>query len=327
MSQFASLVAQHGIETFLQHSHALAAWLESDGGLLAWNPAFESLAKDISTKNNLRDFLTGEGQEAFAELLDSARTAPAPVRADLGFVTQEQDGRALCDCIVLPLPDGKLLFFAELADYDYEMPDKYKRLLELVTQLTADYEQVRAILARKEQEIKHIVTQAREVSHTDALTYLPNRRQIINDLQREVLHTDRYKTPLSVSMLDIDHFKLINDTYGHAVGDDALREFSSILQKHVRMPDIVGRIGGEEFLILLPNSSAQAAAEQAMRLCRHIREHGMQLNGRPVHMTASIGIAEYRISQESWDQLLSRADAALYQAKNNGRDGWAIAEK
>ena len=182
-------------------------------------------------------------------------------------------------------------------------------------------------MAKKQEEIKLVVTQADEVSHTDALTYLPNRRQVINDLQREVLHADRYKTPLTISMLDIDHFKLINDTYGHAVGDDALRELSNILQEHVRTPDIVGRIGGEEFLILLPNSSAQAASEQAMRLCKRIREHGMDLKGNPVHMTVSIGIAEYQIGSESWDKLLSRADSALYQAKDNGRDGWAIAEK
>ena len=127
-------------------------------------------------------------------------------------------------------------------------------------------------------------------------------------------------------MLDIDHFKLVNDTYGHAVGDDVLCELSNILKEYVRTPDIVGRIGGEEFLILLPNSSAQAASEQAMRLCKRIREHGMDLKGNPAHMTVSIGIAEYQIGSESWDKLLSRADAALYQAKNKGRDGWAIAE-
>jgi diguanylate cyclase (GGDEF)-like protein len=199
--------------------------------------------------------------------------------------------------------------------------------LNLTSQITTDYDQVRNTLLKKQEEIEHVVTQANEVSHTDALTYLPNRRQVINDLQRQVLHADRYKTPFTISMLDVDYFKQINDTYGHAVGDDALRELSTILQEHVRMPDIVGRIGGEEFLILLPNSSAQAASEQAMRLCRHLREHDMDLKGNPVHMTVSIGIAEYQIGLESWNKLLSRADAALYEAKNSGRDRWAIAEK
>jgi diguanylate cyclase (GGDEF)-like protein len=326
MSQFTSLVAQHGIEILLQHSHALVAWIEKEGTLLAWNPAFESLTKNISTKNSLQDFLIGGSQEECAALFNSARITQSSARANLGFITQEQDGCARYDCIVLPLPDGQMLFFAELAYYDHELPYKYQRLLKLVSQLTTDYDQVKHILVRKQEEIDLVVTQANEVSHTDALTYLPNRRQIINALQREVLHADRYKTALTISMLDIDHFKLINDTYGHAIGDDALRELSNILREHVRTPDIVGRIGGEEFLILLPNSSAQASSEQAMRLCKCIREHDIHLKGNLVHMTISIGIAEYQIGSESWDKLLSRADSALYQAKDNGRDGWAIAE-
>jgi len=327
MNQFESLIAQYGVKTLIQHSHALIAWFEKDGNLLAWNPAFESLAKNISTKNNLQDFLTADSQEEYAALFNSARSAKNSARANLGFITQEQDGYARYDCIVLPLPDGQLLFFAELAYYDHELPGKYQRLLKLVSQLTTNYEQANNMLMKKQEEIEHIVTQANEVSHTDSLTYLPNRRQVINDLQREVLHADRYKTPLTISMLDVDYFKQINDTYGHAIGDDALRKLSNILQEHVRTPDIVGRIGGEEFLILLPNSTAQASSEQAMRLCKCIREHEIHLKGNLVHMTVSIGIAEYQIGLESWDKLLSRADSALYQAKNNGRDGWAIAEK
>jgi diguanylate cyclase (GGDEF)-like protein len=326
MSQFTSLVAQYGIEALLQHSHALVAWIERNGNLRAWNPAFESFTKNISTKNSLQDFLTGDSQEAYLELLNSVTTTQSSARANLGFITQEQDGGARYDCIVLPLPNGQMIFFADLAFYDHELPGKYQRLLVKVSQLTTSYDEVNNMLMKKQEEIEHVVTQANEVSHTDALTYLPNRRQVINDLQREVLHADRYKTSLTVSMLDIDHFKLINDTYGHAVGDDVLCELSNILKEYVRTPDIVGRIGGEEFLILLPNSSAQAASEQAMRLCKRIREHGMDLKGDPVHMTVSIGIAEYQIGSESWDKLLSRADAALYQAKNKGRDGWAIAE-
>jgi diguanylate cyclase (GGDEF)-like protein len=327
MSQFASLVAQYGLETLLQHSHSLVAWTEKNGNLLAWNPAFELLDKSISPKSNLQDFLTRDGKETWQKLLDSVSTSHNPAHGNLEFAVQEQDVHPSYDCIVLPLPDGQMLFIAELAFYDYKLPEKYQRLLALVSRLTANYDQLRDALAIKQEEIGLVVAQANEVSHIDALTYLPNRRQVINDLQREVLHADRYKTPLTISMLDIDHFKLINDTYGHAVGDNVLCELAKILQVHIRIPDIVGRIGGEEFLILLPNSSAQAASEQAARLCKHIREHGMELKDQPVHVTVSIGIAEYHIGLESWDKLLSRADTALYSAKNNGRDRWAIAEK
>ena len=132
MSQFTALVAQYGIETLLQHSHALVAWIEKNGNLLAWNPAFESLTKNISTKNSLQDFLTGDSQEAYLELLNSVSTTQSSARENLGFITQEQDGGARYDCIVLPLPDGQMLFFAELAFYDHELPDKYQRLLKVV---------------------------------------------------------------------------------------------------------------------------------------------------------------------------------------------------
>jgi diguanylate cyclase (GGDEF)-like protein len=127
-------------------------------------------------------------------------------------------------------------------------------------------------------------------------------------------------------MMDIDHFKNINDTYGHTVGDDVLRQIANHLREHMRLPDLVGRYGGEEFLILLPNSDAQAATEQATRLCQQIRTSELTAAGHVIHMTISMGIAQYQVEAESWQKLLNRADAALYQAKNKGRDRWEIAD-
>jgi diguanylate cyclase (GGDEF)-like protein len=231
------------------------------------------------------------------------------------------------DCTLNPLPDGRILFIAEMSVYDHSLPDKYNHLLKLVTQLKVDYDQVKKILIAKQTEIDAVVAQAKEVSHIDPLTYLPNRRQIINDLQHETLRSERYKTPLSISMMDIDHFKEINDTFGHQVGDEVLRSIAMHLREHIRLPDIVGRYGGEEFLILLPNSLMEAAAEQAERLCRQINETEINASGRTFRMTVSIGIAQYHIGAESWQKLLNRADAALYRAKNNGRNTWAAADE
>jgi diguanylate cyclase (GGDEF)-like protein len=127
-------------------------------------------------------------------------------------------------------------------------------------------------------------------------------------------------------MIDIDYFKNINDTYGHTVGDEVLRELSGELRNHIRQPDTIGRYGGEEFLVILPHSTLQAAAEQAERLCRHVRSFVMQANKAQISLTISIGVAQYKIHQEDWQGFLRRADAALYQAKNNGRNRWAVSE-
>jgi diguanylate cyclase (GGDEF)-like protein len=133
--------------------------------------------------------------------------------------------------------------------------------------VTAELRSAKRILNIKETELKAVIAQADEVSHTDSLTYLPNRKQIIGDLQREVIFSDHYGTPLTISMLDVDYFKRINDTYGHAVGDEVLRRLASEMRDHIRYPDTIGRYGGDEFLIVLPHSTLKAAAQQAERLC------------------------------------------------------------
>jgi diguanylate cyclase (GGDEF)-like protein len=192
--------------------------------------------------------------------------------------------------------------------------------------VTAELQRTKRILTIKETELKAVIAQADEVSHTDALTFLPNRKQIIGDLQREVIFSDRYGTPLTISLLDIDFFKKINDTYGHIVGDDVLRSLGSELRNHIRYPDTIGRYGGEEFLIVLPHSTAKAAMEQAERLCKHVRSLLIKSGEKEIALTISIGIAQYKIHKEDWEAFLSRADAALYQAKNNGRDQWKVSE-
>jgi len=181
-------------------------------------------------------------------------------------------------------------------------------------------------LERKEIELQSVLAQAHEVSHTDALTFLPNRRQIMVDLQNAVIFSDRYGTPLTISMLDIDHFKKINDTHGHTVGDEVLRKLAGELRQQIRHPDTIGRYGGEEFLIVLPHSTMKAATEQAQRLCEQMRSLSIPVGDQTVSVTISLGIAQYRVQKEDWQTLLSRADRALYQAKHNGRDQWSIDE-
>ncbi|HSO12124.1 MAG TPA: GGDEF domain-containing protein [Anaerolineales bacterium] len=203
---------------------------------------------------------------------------------------------------------------------------KYQKLLEDFQRLEAEYQKIKQALEIKEIEVKSILMQAHELANVDVLTFLPNRRKVIVELQEEVIRSDRYGTPLSISILDIDHFKKVNDTYGHTTGDETLRRVAAQLREQMRHPDTIGRYGGEEFLVVLPNSTAKAAVKQASRLCRGIREMQIEVNDKVFSVTISIGIAQFRVGQETWEGFLNRADEALYQAKNNGRDRWAVAE-
>jgi diguanylate cyclase (GGDEF)-like protein len=149
---------------------------------------------------------------------------------------------------------------------------------------------------------------------------------IVRELQDEVLRAERYNNTLSISIIDVDKFKLVNDTYGHPVGDEVLKQVACQLRDHIRHPDTVGRYGGEEFLILLPNSDAKAATEQAVRLGKEIREMVVTIKEHELKVTVSIGIAQFKAGVDTWDTLLNRADNAMYEAKNNGRDCWFVAD-
>jgi diguanylate cyclase (GGDEF)-like protein len=208
-----------------------------------------------------------------------------------------------------------------------DLSEKYKELLNDFQKLEAEHQKAIRTIEIKEIEIKAILAQAHEIANTDVLTFLPNRRKIIVDLQEEVIRATRYDSPLSISLLDLDHFKDINDTYGHTTGDEALRSVSARLREQIRHPDTIGRYGGEEFLIVLPSSEIKAAGEQAERMCKTIRALQIEANDHSFKVTISIGVAQYRIGQENWEQFLHRADDALYKAKDMGRDRWLVAEE
>lgn len=210
---------------------------------------------------------------------------------------------------------------------DSNLTAKYQRLLDDFQKLETEYQKTKRTLEIREIEVRAILAQAHELANTDVLTFLPNRRKIIASLQEEVIRSNRYGTALSISILDLDHFKNVNDTYGHTTGDEVLRSVAARLREQIRHPDTIGRYGGEEFLIVLPNSQIQAAAEQASRLCQQIRRTQIDANTNVLSVTISIGVAQFRAGQENWEGFLHRADEALYQAKKAGRDRWMVAEE
>jgi diguanylate cyclase (GGDEF)-like protein len=177
----------------------------------------------------------------------------------------------------------------------------------------AEISQAHQALIEKNREL-HLL------SITDGLTGLFNRKHLMDLFDMEMARTRRYKIPFSVLIADIDHFKRINDTYGHLAGDSVLRRIAGTLRGAVRECDHIGRYGGEEFLLILPNSEAAGAMDMAQRIREQIRQVRFYNDGNEISMTISVGVAQCSDAEESVEAVLGRADSALYQAKNNGRD-------
>ena len=155
---------------------------------------------------------------------------------------------------------------------------------------------------------------------TDPLTGAFNRRRFLEVGNAELRRSKRYKKTFSVLMLDIDHFKVVNDTYGHSIGDTALKETVTVIQNAMRAQDILGRLGGEEFAVLVPESHAEDAAALAERIRASIAQIVIDTPDEPLSFTMSIGVSEGDNDDDSVDDALTRADKALYDAKEQGRN-------
>ncbi|MDD3311298.1 PAS domain S-box protein [Pseudodesulfovibrio sp.] len=174
---------------------------------------------------------------------------------------------------------------------------------------------IRDITERKATE-----TKLRELATTDALTGLNNRRWFMELATAEFARSRRYNRALAMFMMDIDHFKRVNDTYGHDVGDQVLSSLAGIAVGALREADILGRLGGEEFGVLLPETSRQSALDVAERLRAAVENAILRTNAGELRITVSLGVAVMGGTTSSVDGLLKEADVALYQAKENGRN-------
>ena len=169
----------------------------------------------------------------------------------------------------------------------------------------------------------------RVLAALDPLTGVANRRSLIAALDRDVARAQRMREPMALMMVDIDHFKDVNDQYGHPAGDRVLCSVVNVLRQRVRAQDLVGRYGGEEFMVLLPDTGLTGAEQLARELCKAVEESRCPADGVPgpgIAVTVSIGVFGGRLeSGDSWDMLIAAADRALYQAKNNGRNRVEVA--
>jgi|GEM_PF-2498216 len=172
-------------------------------------------------------------------------------------------------------------------------------------------------------ERKQMEQQLKELASTDPLTGIFNRRHFMEEVESQLAYSKRYGTPLSCMIIDIDHFKQLNDNGGHALGDEAILKFTEKTHETIRVVDIFGRMGGDEFAIALPDTDDKEALVLAERLKEKISQLTIQNDFHSSHMTISIGLATFLNNgdlSESVNTLLSRADKALYEAKRGGRN-------
>lgn len=164
----------------------------------------------------------------------------------------------------------------------------------------------------------------REESRTDHLTHIPNRRYFFEVLETNIAMASRYGQPLCLAVLDVDHFKDVNDTYGHTVGDKVLVSIAASLQSRLRRTDSVGRLGGEEFAVQLPMTTLNAGAMIAERLRQHIASLEFPGLNPPLTVSCSIGLAVFTADM-TVEALYHEADSALYRAKEGGRNRIVLA--
>ncbi len=171
----------------------------------------------------------------------------------------------------------------------------------------------------------HLHHEAQRLSTTDALTGLWNFRYLSMSLAREIERSTRFDRPLAVLMLDLDHFKRVNDRHGHARGDAVLRELSHRVQEQVREVDTFARYGGEEFVVVLPETSVEGAVQLAERICVAVRRNPFRQDGEEaLDISVSIGVASFPAHGQTPATLMRAADQALYTAKAAGRDQWYV---
>jgi len=279
----------------------------------AYVKSFTGLELDKLPRNQCYCSLAVLGEEAteICDLTQDARTATMALTVEAPFMRMyssvplvSSDGYAIGTLCVMNTRPGCL---------SSTQRDMLRRLARQVMALIE--------LRANEKMLKGSMRELELLATTDELTGLHNRRSLMHRLKFEVARTRRFRTPLSAVMIDVDHFKQINDRHGHLAGDGVLAGIGRLIRENIRVIDVAGRYGGEELCILLPNTPPEGARKFAETLRVRI-EAQVHLDGeRQVPVTASLGIGSFNhMDIDDADSLLRQADAALYLAKQNGRN-------
>ena len=191
-----------------------------------------------------------------------------------------------------------------------------------IEDLAGAFYEMTGVLERTRRFLVETTQRLEEMAIRDELTGLYNRRHVLDELKAEFSRSVRFKLPLSCMEIDLDYFKEVNDRYGHQAGDRVLRQISELFQKSFREPDILARIGGEEFLVVLPQTDASGALAKAEQLRERVAEQEFTIDyGRTIRLTISVGVAVFPDERiKNLDHLVKLADDALYQSKKDGRN-------
>ncbi len=224
------------------------------------------------------------------------------------------------------LPDGRVRVVHGMGEVIFFGADMQAKIVGEIQDITPPERKELIGVIQDITEQKELQWKLEKEARTDPLTGCANRRHFLELAGHELTRARRYKEDLSLLMLDLDHFKAINDQHGHPVGDLVLQRFVQVCQATLRAEDTVGRLGGEEFAILLPETDNQKAVEVADRLCRAVAFAEVHLDGNPpLRFTTSIGAATLQPEDPNIGAVVDRTDKALYQAKNGGRNRVAVA--
>ncbi|WP_174872963.1 sensor domain-containing diguanylate cyclase [Vogesella oryzae] len=278
----------------IDHAAEAIIIANSSGVVEYANPAFENMTglsnSEICGQAQLDELLLGEHPQLKSEL-QQALAAGHIWRGELA--SKHRNGNSYHETVsVAPVrsPEGHILHMVAI-----------KHDISTANQLQAELQRL---------------------ANTDELTGLYNRRQFMQRTGEEIARSQRWERPLTLAMLDLDHFKLLNDRYGHPFGDEVLRRFAACCQTTVRLEDVCGRLGGEEFGILMPDTDRYSASQVMERVREAVA--ALQLDnpqgGEPVQFTVSIGISELYPGDATATPMMARADAALYLAKQQGRN-------
>lgn len=278
------------------YSHSWESWFSGDGKLLWVNPGVERLTgynaeECMNQRSHPMEIVHPEDRETVARAMAAAGKAPSMTELEFRVVCKDGTVR-WCAAVSQPAIDTQgrnVGFRASIRDIS---------------------------------DRKALQQQLELLASTDPLTGVLNRRRFFHTAEAELYRARRYDRPLVLALVDIDHFKRINDGFGHAVGDDTLKTLAHAFANRLRRSDLFARFGGEEFVLLLPETQLG----DGLRLCERLRQMvetiRLQIPDRaePFGFTVSIGVADLQHEGDSLNQLLARADAALYKAKRDGRN-------
>jgi two-component system cell cycle response regulator len=223
--------------------------------------------------------------------------------------------------IPIPPPQSYALILeeanAELARINLQYEQMYHELMAKVDEMDLMNKQLNSLT----EELSRKNTILEDLAARDGLTDLYNHRYFHEFMKKQVLQAKRYGRPLSLVLLDIDHFKVLNDTYGHQSGDQVLKDLADILRNSIRKSDIIARYGGEEFAVIMPETNLPGAAIAAENIrCKAQQHRSLASSGKTIQFTVSLGVAQLSDSMEGATELMGAADTSLYQAKRSGRN-------